>query len=1015
MKCAAIVLAVHVLSVSAGINLTIGAIASYCTMRYMNFNSSLGSNFTEAYDPAIIVDLVDNSGFVYYQDIAVLAAIRRVNSDPSILPNITVTLKRFSDCGPYDPNAASDYAGFSAGYAAAITASDVTEIHTDVIGVIGDQYSTATRGVAQILSNAQIPYCASAAGSPRFSNKAIYPYLWRTFAVSYAKQCVLILRHWGVKRVGIVYQSDNELGRANLVTITNGLVDNGITVTTTIGLTSAFDEKAGVFACKSINRTDTRYIVNVGLDAFVTNVLYSLGPLGCVRENIVWMAISFPKIDSVINDYLRGLVVFRGSFNEIMPSFMQEVDLITQAHLPERYLYFNSYATSYDCAMMMLLGFDKLLKSNPSFSSEMLSSRKLQNLMNFTLFQHLNYDGMTADDITLDSFGNLASPSEYLTLLGENLTTRLFATSDLSASTINFYNTSLPIFRDGSARAPPDGPTFDYFKPSSALQRMVMMASTVAGMSLTLFCFLLILFHNTSKAVRAAAIPETLTLLVGCCLSYCGLLLYMDTPARKICHARVAVLLTSFGLTVSPLVFKSLFLIDIFASGKAYRNRAMLRKTQLKYRFANCMFILFEVAIAIVWFLKSQADTKAVFDATLGLNYLVCNPRSNANLALVIGVYVFNLALCAALVYTSIRQRSIESSAHNEATTMIVLMITLALGFTLIEGINALESDGWTDFKVALCIFIFTSAIVIGVILPIILDLYQEFLSARRYAALDKNALRSQSREVSRTSERELSFQLSSSPHVRKTSFTTEISGRTCSYKYQLLQHTTEFVTWRLSSPLQCCNAWHLGVASVHSINAQKVWFSIATFRKTVCIPLPDNDSWMQARFGKVTFPRPKSQLGLEIEFGDNVEAAAFLEELKKFTKMCYNRKYEMKENESTLKGETFLEMSSVMSNKHPFAILESNIAKRIGKKARCPVVACGSNAMKSNGVGGAPNQYGFHYIQIRCTMCNKRCRLDAVLRAEGSISADLLGEWEKAHGKLVPVAATTGASKCRR
>ncbi|KAJ3249769.1 hypothetical protein HDU77_007445, partial [Chytriomyces hyalinus] len=905
MKWAAIVLAVHVLSVTAGLNLTIGSVASYCAIRYMNFNSSLGSNFTEAYDPSII-NLVDNSGFVYYQDLAILAAIQTINSNPSILPNITVTLKRFSDCGPYDPNAASDYAGFSAGYAAAITASDVTEIHTDVIGVIGDQYSTTTRGVAQILSNAQIPYCSSAAGSPRFSNKAIYPYLWRTFAVSYAKQCVLILRHWGVKRVGIVYQSDNELGRANLVTLTNDLIDNGITVTTTIGLTSAFDEKAAVFACKSINRTDTRYIVNLGLDSFVTNVLYSLGTLGCVRENNVWMAISFPRVDPDsspnLNDYLRGLVVFRGSFNEIMPSFVQEVDSITQTHLPKKYLYFNSYASSYDCAMMMLLGFDKLLKSNPSFSSEMLSTRKLQNLMNFTLFQHLNYDGMTADDITLDSFGNLAAPSEYLTLLGENLTTRLFATSDLSASTINFYNTSLSIFRDGSARAPPDGPMFDYSKPSSAVQRIVVMAAAVTGMSLTIFCSLLILFHNTSKVVRAASIPETLTLLVGCCLSYCGLLLYMDSPAKQICHARVAVLIVSFGLTVSPVVFKSLFLIDIFASGKAYKNRAMLRKTQLKYRFTNCMFILFEVAIAMVWFLKSQSDTKAVLDATLGLNYHVCSARSNANPALVIGVYTFNLALCAALVYSSVRQRSIESSAHNDSTTMIILMITLALGFTLIEGINALESDGWTDFKVAMCIFIFTSAIVIGVLLPIILDLYQESLSARRCAAFDKNALRSQSREVSRTSERELSFQLSSSPHARKTSFTTEMSGRTCSYKYQLLQHTTEFVTWRLSNSVQCCNAWRLGVASVHSINSQKVWFSIATFRKTVCIPLPDNDSWMQARFGKLTFPRPKSQLGLEIEFGDNVEAAAFLEELKKFTKLCYNRKHEMKENESTLK-----------------------------------------------------------------------------------------------------------------
>ncbi|KAJ3260562.1 hypothetical protein HDU77_001320, partial [Chytriomyces hyalinus] len=82
--------------------------------------------------------------------------------------------------------------------------------------------------------------------------------------------------------------------------------------------------------------------------------------------------------------------------------------------------------------------------------------------------------------------------------------------------------------------------------------------------------------------------------------------------------------------------------------------------------------------------------------------------------------------------------------------------------------------------------------------------------------------------------------------------------------------------------------------------------------------------------------------------------------------------------------------MSTVTTNRHPFAVLEADIAKRLGKKARCP-------------------------IQIQCTTCTKRCRLEAALRAGGSASADLLAEWEKAHGKLVPISASSGASKRRR
>ncbi|KAI8607856.1 periplasmic binding protein-like I [Chytriomyces sp. MP71] len=245
------------MSILDKVNITLGFISNYCTIKYTQYNSSLVSNFTEVYDASFIT-LNDNSGWVYWNDIGLMAAVNKVNRDASVLPGVHVNLKRFTDCGPWDPAAAQNYAGKSGGYASAVTAMDIAEVYTDVIGVIGNEYSSVTKETAEILSHYQIPYCSLISGSPSLSNKHKYPYLWRTLPISFARSFGLILSEWKVKRVGIIYQKDDLLSSAMFQQCISLFQVFDMTVVTSIGLIGKFDSDSIRYVAETITHTDSR-------------------------------------------------------------------------------------------------------------------------------------------------------------------------------------------------------------------------------------------------------------------------------------------------------------------------------------------------------------------------------------------------------------------------------------------------------------------------------------------------------------------------------------------------------------------------------------------------------------------------------------------------------------------------------------------------------------------------------------------------------------------------------------
>ncbi|KAJ3236875.1 hypothetical protein HDU81_010240 [Chytriomyces hyalinus] len=381
---------------SISTNITIASVGSYCSINYVAVNGSYITNFTTNFDPSII-NMEDNSGWSFYGDLAVVAAIERVNSHPDILPGIHVNMKRFTDCGGYYPEAASLYDGKSGGYAAAVTAVDVADIHTDVIGVVGNEFSAAVIGIGEILSLHQLPFCGNCATSPRFSDKNKYPYYWRPLPPVTGDSYLLVLKTWNVKRVAIVYEKDDELGLSSALIVHQSLVRGDIEVITSIALPSEFDKAAYDVSSKSLKTLHSRYVIVLGSNPFIGTTVYRLSKSGLNPAEMVYLS------ENALNHYMDPVVALGPDYYSVIRGFIWVTNPVNPVYEAVRQM----HAQAYDCVMMMLLGFHKLLQENPEYTAEMLQNRQLQQYMNWTLFRDLDYHGLTWDEMRLNPTGDL--------------------------------------------------------------------------------------------------------------------------------------------------------------------------------------------------------------------------------------------------------------------------------------------------------------------------------------------------------------------------------------------------------------------------------------------------------------------------------------------------------------------------------------------------------------------------------------------------------------------------------
>ncbi|KAI8619921.1 periplasmic binding protein-like I [Chytriomyces sp. MP71] len=393
-------------------NITLAIVGNYCSFQRLILNASLVTNWIYSVEESRQQALLD-SAFTYFPDAAIAAAVEIVNASSDILPNVTVNIKRFSDCGAWYPNVLNDYGGASGGWASSVLYEDLVERHTDVIGIVSDEFSTTTVGPAQQMSLKRIPFCSGSAGSPRLSNRDKFPYFWRTLtALGVGEHVYQVLKYWNVSQVAIIYQSDDELGSQSAIDITRSIRTYGINIIVNIGLRSDVNKNDVNNVAKALSVTTARYFILSGQSTFQSQIYEGLASFGFVSSAHVWM--SYVPIDVTDPALQQGFILLQQPLPDQttfqFTRFYEDYNRISGINdSMSEYDVAIYVAPFFDCAMMMMIGFDQVLKVIPGATPTMLAERKLQEHMSYELFQNLGYSGLIENPVVLNEYGDLAS------------------------------------------------------------------------------------------------------------------------------------------------------------------------------------------------------------------------------------------------------------------------------------------------------------------------------------------------------------------------------------------------------------------------------------------------------------------------------------------------------------------------------------------------------------------------------------------------------------------------------
>ncbi|KAI8610278.1 hypothetical protein BC830DRAFT_1084877 [Chytriomyces sp. MP71] len=253
-----------------------------------------------------------------------------------------------------------------------------------------------------------------------------------------------------------------------------------------------------------------------------------------------------------------------------------------------------------------------------------------------------------------------------------------------------------------------------------------------------------------------------------------------------------------------------------------------------------------------------------------GYSFLSCQIQNNGITAT---LYTLNILLF----------NTVESSAHDESTTLTLIAASIALGFALIEMMSSYSPEFHSDFRVAVCIWTLTTVVLLSAIVPVIVVVTQDSFyksQNKTKVTIAKSEFYGTGRTSRRLGEQALMNSLSQRPV----------------YKFKTLQkvqlifampQTSDLIVWRTCKSGQLFwSQWYLGIVSSHSINGRKVWLSVASLRRTACFRLKEG-SMPAVRGNRVSLQEMGNKKGrkggiklVEIEFQDNAQANSFVSEL---------------------------------------------------------------------------------------------------------------------------------------
>ncbi|XP_072003988.1 vomeronasal type-2 receptor 26-like [Engystomops pustulosus] len=170
------------------------------------------------------------SNYKYFLDFQY--AIEEVNTNPHLLPNVTLGYYVSDSCASAKKSVKSVIQILSG---ARVTIPNYNCMEDNIAGLIGDGLSATTLPIAQILNVYGYTQISYGATDPMLSNRALYPYLFRTAHNDhvYFSALLRLLKYFSWSWVGIVTSADDS-GNKESETLFSLLNSQGICVEFTV-------------------------------------------------------------------------------------------------------------------------------------------------------------------------------------------------------------------------------------------------------------------------------------------------------------------------------------------------------------------------------------------------------------------------------------------------------------------------------------------------------------------------------------------------------------------------------------------------------------------------------------------------------------------------------------------------------------------------------------------------------------------------------------------------------------
>ncbi|KAJ3192685.1 hypothetical protein HK101_006138 [Irineochytrium annulatum] len=506
-------------------------------------------------------------------------AVADVNARHDILPNVTV---RTVSLNNWDPNVSDSASTYDAGGYASVKMHEAL-VADNIAGVIEGYFSKTAIFTAEVVGYHQKPHCD-------FKGMG--------------KHVLQLLNFWNVRRIAVV-QGTDLLSTGYASDIIQTLTASGVTCTTiTISAVQQSSNDDFTDALNKLVTDDLRYIFVSGTLQLVRQFYFAAWNVGgLVDDGHVWISYNPPWVE--ISDItpttapiLHGFQLINYLSPPINSPPFQSFNASwarMNALNPLNYTYAGGLPGSntpeaYDCVMVMLTAFDRLIREGGVGVKE-LGDGSLGARMGFGTFANTGYNGTSWEPVQLNSYETIVletatsqnlSPQYFVSLNATNyLNYNVFGVpyaygvTDLSAT--KFISLATPTFFGGSSIPPPDRPRLfeSFITPTSTFGILTYLLSLLGF----LLAFAAVLHHLIRRRGGSATPGGSAVAWLQAASSWLGMGCIMCSVGRQ-AGANCAVQMSLFG----GCAFRSHFVLLVWYTqcmGNPHKKRAGLEVVPL--------------------------------------------------------------------------------------------------------------------------------------------------------------------------------------------------------------------------------------------------------------------------------------------------------------------------------------------------------------------------------------------------------------------------------------------------